>query len=105
MRDALVRVGDLLGHEYELIIGGERVRTTAKIKSLNPSRPEQVVGIHQKAGAEHADMAVQAALRAFAVWQYAPVEERVSLLLNAAHIIRSRKFEFCAWLVYEVGKN
>jgi 1-pyrroline-5-carboxylate dehydrogenase len=33
------------------------------------------------------------------------VETRVSLLLNAAEIIRSRKFEFCAWLTYEVGKN
>jgi 1-pyrroline-5-carboxylate dehydrogenase len=105
MRDALIRVGDMLGHEYELIIGGERMRTAAKIESRNPARPEQVVGIHQKAGAEHADKAVQAAVRAFAVWQHAPVEERVSLLLNAAQIIRSRKFEFCAWLVYEVGKN
>jgi 1-pyrroline-5-carboxylate dehydrogenase len=105
MKDALVRVGDMLGHEYELVIGGERLRTAAKIESRNPARPQQVVGIHQKAGAEHADKAMQAALRAFATWQSAPVEERVSLLLNAAHIIRSRKFEFCAWLVYEVGKN
>ena len=34
-----------------------------------------------------------------------PVETRVSLLLNAAEIIRQRHFEFCAWLTYEVGKN
>ena len=105
MKEALVRVGDILGHEYELIIGGERLRTAGKIESRNPARPEQVVGIHQKAGAEHADKAVRAALQAFETWQHAPVEERVSLLLNAAEIIRSRKFEFCAWLVYEVGKN
>ena len=105
MKDALVRVGDMLGHEYELIIGGERLRTAAKIESRNPARPEQVVGIHQKAGAEHADRAVLAGLRAFQTWQNAPVTERAALLLNAAHIIRSRKFEFCAWLVYEVGKN
>ena len=31
--------------------------------------------------------------------------QRVSLLLNAAQIIRERNFEFCAWLTYEVGKN
>ena len=30
---------------------------------------------------------------------------RASLLLHAAEIIRERKFEFCAWLTYEVGKN
>ena len=33
------------------------------------------------------------------------METRVSLLLNAAKIIRERHFEFCAWLTYEVGKN
>src|SRR5271170_5979823 len=105
MNEALSRVDDMLGHEYELIIGGERLRTAGKIESRNPARPVQVVGIHQKAGAEHAEQVVQAALRAFATWQYVPVEERVSLLLNAAEIIRTRKFEFCAWLTYEVGKN
>src|ERR1700757_94584 len=105
MREALTRVGDMLGHEYELVIGGERVRTKDKIVSRNPAKPDQVVGIHQKAGAEHAEKAVQAALRAFETWQYTRAEERASLLLNAAQIIRDRKFEFCAWLTYEVGKN
>ncbi len=105
MREALARVGEQLGHEYELVIGGERLRTDGKIVSRNPARPEQVVGIHQKAGAEHADQAVQAALTAFATWQYASAEERSSLLLNTAAIIRERKHEFSAWMVYEVGKN
>jgi 1-pyrroline-5-carboxylate dehydrogenase len=105
MQQALTHVGDLLGHEYELIIGGERLRTSGKIESRNPAHPAQIVGLHQKAGAEHAEQAVQAALKAFSIWQYVPVEERVSLLLHAAEIIRARKFEFCAWLTYEVGKN
>lgn len=105
MRDALTRVADMLGHEYELVIGGERLRTEGKIVSRNPARPAQKVGIHQKAGAEHAEKAMQAALRAYETWQYVPAEERASLLLHAAEIIRNRKFEFCAWLTYEVGKN
>jgi len=105
MRGALERVGDELGHEYPLIIGGERVLTSAKIESVNPARPAQIVGVHQKAGAEHADQAVQAALKAFETWRFVPVEERASLLFGAADIIRERKFEFCAWLTYEVGKN
>ncbi len=105
MKEALVHVGDLLGHEYELVIGSERLRTSGKIESRNPAKPDQIVGIHQKAGAEHAEKAMQAALKAFERWKYAPVEERASLLLNAAEIIRTRKFEFCAWLTYEVGKN
>ena len=105
MREALERVGDQLGHEYELIIGGERVRTGKKIESHNPAKPTQIIGVHHEAGAEHAEQAMQAALKAFETWQYTPVEERASLLLNVAHIIRERKFEFSAWLTYEVGKN
>ncbi len=105
MQAALTRVGDMLGHEYELIIGGQRTRTADKIESLNPARPAQVVGVHQKAGLEHAERAMKAALDAFATWQYVAVEERAALLLQTAELIRKRKFEFCAWLTYEVGKN
>ena len=105
MEAALVRVGDLLGHEYQLIIGGQRSKTSEKIQSLNPARPSQVVGIHQKAGLEHADRAMRAALGAFSTWQYVGGSERAALLLGAASLIRRRKFEFCAWLTYEVGKN
>jgi 1-pyrroline-5-carboxylate dehydrogenase len=105
MQDALQMVAGKLGHEYDLIIGGHRVRTDSKIRSENPARPSQIVGIHQKAGAEHAEKAMQAALDAFEFWSRTPVETRVSLLLGAADIIRRRKFEFCAWLTFEVGKN
>jgi len=92
MQDALTRIGDQLGHEYELIIGGERSRTAEKIQSLNPARPAQVVGVHQKAGLEHAERAMSAALEAFATWQYVAVEERAALLLQTAELIRKRKF-------------
>ena len=66
MRAAIERVRGQLGREYDLIIGGQRVKTTDKIKSLNPSRPSQIVGIHQKAGKEHVEPAMNAALKAFA---------------------------------------
>jgi 1-pyrroline-5-carboxylate dehydrogenase len=105
MQAALTHVGDMLGHEYELVIGGERSRTTEKIESLNPAKPAQVVGVHQEAGLEHAERAMKAALAAFSTWQYVAVEERAALLLQTAALIRKRKFEFCAWLTYEVGKN
>ncbi len=105
MQAALDLVAGQLGHEYDLVIGGERLKTADKIKSVNPARPAQVVGVHQKAGAEHAEQAMQAALKAFEMWSRTTVEERTSLLLNAADIIRKRHFEFCAWLTYEVGKN
>ena len=58
MRAALDKVGGQLGREYDLIIGGHRERTKGKITSTNPARPVQVVGVHQKAGAEHAQEAM-----------------------------------------------
>jgi 1-pyrroline-5-carboxylate dehydrogenase len=105
MKAALERVGGMLGHEYELVIGGERARTPNKLRSLNPAKPSQVIGIHQEADAEHAEQAITAATKAFEKWQFVSVEQRASLLLRAAAIIRDRKFEFGAWLTYEVGKN
>src|SRR5450631_2326633 len=105
MKTALDLVAGQLGREYELVIGGERLKTESKIRSLNPARPAQVVGVHQKAGAEHAEQAMQAALNAFGTWSRTTTDTRVSLLLNAAQAIRDRHFEFCAWLTYEVGKN
>ena len=54
MRAAIAKVRGQLGREYDLIIGGKRVKTTDKIKSLNPSQPSQIVGIHQKAATSSA---------------------------------------------------
>jgi len=105
MKTALEFVFSQLGREYDLVIGGRRIKTADKIRSLNPARPAQIVGIHQKAGAEHAQQAMSAALTAFESWSRTTVESRASLLLNAARIIRDHKFVFCAWLTYEVGKN
>src|ERR1700692_1101351 len=79
MRAAIERVRGQLGREYDLIIGGQRVKTTDKIKSLNPSKPSQVVGIHQKAGKEPVEPAMQAALKAFTTWSRTSIEERASL--------------------------
>ncbi len=105
MRAALDRVGNQLGREYDLIIGGQRVKTGEKIKSINPAQPSQVVGLHQKAGMEQVEPAIQAALRAFESWSRTSAEERAGLLFRVADLLRQRKFEFCAWLVFEVSKN
>jgi 1-pyrroline-5-carboxylate dehydrogenase len=105
MRAALDRVRGQLGREYDLVIGGRRVRTADKIQSINPARPSEIVGIHQKAGKEHVEPAMQAALTAFESWSRTPLEERVSLLFRTADLLRERKFELMAWLVFEVSKN
>ena len=105
MQEALVAVGNQLGEEYSLVIGGHRLQTTAKIRSTNPARPAQLIGLHQAAGPEHAEPAMEAAQHAFATWSRTSVQTRVDLLLRAASLIKARHLEFCAWLTYEVGKN
>jgi 1-pyrroline-5-carboxylate dehydrogenase len=105
MRSAIARVRSQLGREYDLIIGGKRVKTTDKIKSLNPSKPSEIVGIHQKAGKEQVEPAMNAALKAFQSWSRTTVEERASLLFRVGDLLRQRKMEYMAWLVFEVSKN
>ena len=105
MRAAIEKVRGELGREYDLVIGGKRSRTSDKIRSVNPARPSEVVGVHQKAGLEHVEPAMQAALAAFASWKNVAVAERAGLLFRTAEIIRKRKPEFNAWMVLETGKN
>jgi len=105
MRAAIEKVRGQLGREYDLIIGGKHVKTAEKIKSLNPAKPSQIVGIHQKAGKEHVEPAMSAALKAFESWRQSSFEERASLLFRVADLLRERKYEFMAWLVFEVSKN
>jgi 1-pyrroline-5-carboxylate dehydrogenase len=105
MRAAIAKVRSQLGREYDLVIGGQRVRTTDKIKSINPAKPSEVVGVFSKAKLTEVEPAMNAALKAFETWKYVPLEERVQLLMRTAKIIRDRKHEFSAWMIFEVAKN
>jgi 1-pyrroline-5-carboxylate dehydrogenase len=105
MRAAIEKVRGELGREYDLVIGGKRSKTSDKIRSVNPARPSEAVGVHQKAGLEHVEQAMQAALTAFASWKNVAAGERARLLFRVADIIRKRKPEFNAWMVLEAGKN
>jgi 1-pyrroline-5-carboxylate dehydrogenase len=105
MERACAQVRSQFGREYELSIGGERVRCERKIESRDPSRPREIVGVHQSATPELARQAVEAEFSFFPEWSRVPVAERVAALLRAAGILRRRKLEFDAWLVYEAGKT
>jgi 1-pyrroline-5-carboxylate dehydrogenase len=105
MKAAIEKVRAQLGREYDLVIGGQRVKTKDKLKSLNPANPSELVGLFQKAGAPEVQPAMQAALKAFETWSRTSAEERAGLLLRVAKLIRERKHEFSAWMIFEVGKN
>ena len=101
---ALRLVHDRLGRSYPLLIGGSEVGTDSWVESFNPAHPGELVGRHAAAGREQVELAVAAGWAAFEEWSRTPVEERAELLLRAAQVIRRRRHELGALMVYEVGK-
>ncbi|MDQ1612924.1 MAG: 1-pyrroline-5-carboxylate dehydrogenase [Pyrinomonadaceae bacterium] len=105
MRAALEKVRSELGREYPLVIGGERVKTGRTFDSLNPAKKTEVVGRFQKASEELARRAVETADETFKTWSKTLPEERARLLFTVAEILRERRHELSAWMVFEVGKT
>jgi 1-pyrroline-5-carboxylate dehydrogenase len=105
MRNALEKVKRELGREYPLVIGGERITTESKLDSFNPANRTELVGRFSKATKELANQAVEAAAEAFKTWRNTPAQERAALLFRLAEILRERRHEFSAWMIYEVAKT
>jgi 1-pyrroline-5-carboxylate dehydrogenase len=105
MKGALDKVGKSLGAEYDLVIDGKHLKGKDNIRSLNPANPDQTVGYVAKASKEQAEQAINAALYTFESWKRVDPEKRAQYLFDAASIMRERRFEFAAWMVYEVGKS
>lgn len=104
MQAALRQVEGQLGQKYPLIIGGERRETGSWIRSINPGNIDQVVGEVAKARANDVEDAMAAAQCAFQTWKKIPAEGRASVLFKMAAIIRRRRLELSAWMVYELDK-
>ncbi|HEY0320175.1 MAG TPA: L-glutamate gamma-semialdehyde dehydrogenase [Pyrinomonadaceae bacterium] len=105
MREAIEKVRGELGRDYPLVIGGERVMTGRTHESLNPANKTQVVGRFQKATEELARLSVETANERFATWRKVPAHERAELLFRVATLLRQRKHEMSAWMIFEVGKS
>jgi 1-pyrroline-5-carboxylate dehydrogenase len=103
--DALALVQSELGREYDLIIGAKHFKSNKTFKSFNPSRKSEVIGIFQSAGPEQAVQAIQVAAETFEDWKRAPVQDRAAVLFRAAELLRARRFENNAWMIYEAGKT
>lgn len=101
---ALATVSARLGATHPLVIGGREVACKDTFASVNPAKPEQVVGVFAKAGAAEAREAIDAAWAAFGPWSSWPVKKRAKLLFDTAALMRRRKHEFSAGMVLEEGK-
>ncbi|MDQ3562872.1 MAG: L-glutamate gamma-semialdehyde dehydrogenase [Pseudomonadota bacterium] len=102
---ALSAARTALGGDYPLQIDGKAVGTKDQLLSVNPARPDEVIGRVARAGTGHADRAVSGALRAFADWSRRAAGERAHLLLCAAKALRRQRDEFAALEILEAGKT
>lgn len=105
MRAAIEKVRSQLGHEYPLVIGGERITTDGKLDSINPANRGEVVGRFNKATKELASRAVEVANDTFLTWRHTRPEQRADLLFRVASLLRERKHEMSAWMIHEVAKT
>src|ERR1700730_17082322 len=105
MEEALRKVAAEFGREYPMYIGGQKVVTTAKMTSVNPSHPSQAIAVFQSATTEIANRAVEEANRAFDSWKRVPAQQRAECLFRTAKLLRERKFEMSALICYEAGKT
>ncbi len=105
MGEALKKVKSEFGREYPMWLNGQKVTTTDKRTSTNPSRPSEVIGVFQNATKEMARQAVEDAHRYFDTWKRVSAQERAKCLFRAAKMVRERKFELNALVCYEVGKT
>jgi 1-pyrroline-5-carboxylate dehydrogenase len=102
---ALARVESELGTHAPLLIGGDRIQTRAVIESVDPARPDRIVGTASSAAPDHAEQALDAAWTAFPGWSARTAEERAGLIHRVGDIIASRRYDFAAWQTFEAGKN
>ena len=104
MQQALDEVSSQLGKDYPIVIAGREYHTEKKIDSQNPSHQTQVVGRASSATKEMTEEAITEARNAFPGWAKTSVETRADYLEMIGEEMRKRKYELCAWEIFECGK-
>lgn len=102
---ALIAIEAELGQTYPLFLSNESAQHSRVIRSINPARPEQLIGEVACADIRLAEQAVQAAKQAQALWASQSMEHRSDVLLRCAELLRQRRDRFAALEVFEAGKT
>jgi 1-pyrroline-5-carboxylate dehydrogenase len=104
---AIADVRGKLGRTYPLHIGGATrpAAAGATFESLSPADTRVVVARAPSGTVEDVDAAVTAARAAFPAWARTPWARRAELVDKAADVIRDRRYELSAWMMFEMGKN
>ncbi|MEO6333871.1 MAG: L-glutamate gamma-semialdehyde dehydrogenase [Pyrinomonadaceae bacterium] len=107
MEAAIVKVRSELGKAYPVVINGEKITLPSKFESINPANKTEVVGVFSEVDTDTTlvDKAIDAATAAFKIWRNVPAAERAEYLFKIADVMRKRKHELSAWMVFEVAKT
>ena len=105
LASAIATVEEQLGQHYPLLLGGQPIEGERQIRSLNPARPDQVIGHVAVASREQADLALAAARTAYPAWSRLSARERARYLIKAAELLAEQRDSFAAWQILEAGKN
>lgn len=73
--------------DIPMFIGGKRVSTGNKVAIRPPHELSHTLGYYHQGGAEHVQMAIDAALQAKPAWEAMPWEERAAIFLKAADLL------------------
>lgn len=92
------------GKEIPMIIGGEKIYTDQKMKSLNPSTKE-VLCTFQQGSAKHGEMAAAAAMAAKPAWAALSPSARVQKFRDLEFVLAKWKWETMATAAIECGYN
>ena len=106
-RDSLAAAVDqvemALGRDWPIELSGRRLEGEPLV-SENPSDISQTVGTVPRATSETAAAAVSTAAAAACDWAARSIEDRAGCLRRAAALMRRRRFELAAWMIFECGK-
>ncbi len=87
-----------------VIAGGELSGGRAVVESIDPSRPELVVGRFQAATPDDAERAIEAAVADADGWRSRSVGERSAVLFRAAEVVGERRGDLLGAMMAEGGK-
>ncbi len=102
---AVAKLKENLGKEYGMIIDGKDVFADDRYEDHSPINTDWVLAVMQKGNATQANMAIEAARKAFPAWSHTPWQKRVQLVRKAAAVMEKRIYELGAAMALEVGKN
>ena len=103
-KETLKKVKGELNQKIPLVINGEKIYTDDTYQSVNPAKTTEIIAEVSKATQKEVDKAFDTANEAYESWRKWSHRDRAEFLLRVSAIIRRRKEEISAVMVYEAGK-